>query len=364
MASGAAGLPTLALSALAHLGLLGGLIAILGPRLLRHPERRHASFLWALLALAALVAGFYADALRGVPPARWLHGTLGVLMILVVLAMSRISMRIVNSAIEELGIAGVEYRARPPRRNLAMFCIGLYTAAEFFAPGARIGGWLALAAAASVLNLGNDWHVGRALLRRWPLMLYAVYLLMAAGYGLMGLALVGGGTGFGAGRHLLTVGALGLSVFVVICIAGRNHSGHRLDERPWVPVGALLLAAAALARAAAAWAGPGAPAWMGAASLAWAAAFALCLGCLGPLFLRARTDGGSACAGPHGEVSSGGGAARGAALAPRDSRVICRLGFPQPRGRAPARGAARRPAPRSVEIGNCAGVTRRNNFLP
>jgi len=297
-ASGVAGAPALAVSGLAHLGLLAGLLGVLGPRLLRDPERRHVSFLWALAALALLVAGFYADALRGAPPARWLHATLGAMMVLIVLAMSRISMRIVNSAIEQMGVTGVEYRARPPRRNLAMFCIGLYTAAEFFAPGARIGGWLALAAAAALFNLGNDWHVGRALFRRWPLMLYAVYLLMAAGYGLIGVALVADGAGFGAGRHLLTVGALGLGVFVVICIAGRTHCGRELDERAWVPAAALLLVAAALARAGAAWAGPDGVVWMAAASLAWAVAYALGLAYMGPLFVGARADARSGCAGP------------------------------------------------------------------
>jgi uncharacterized protein involved in response to NO len=124
-------------------------------------------------------------------PARWLHATLGVLMMLIVVAMSRISMRIVNGAIEEAGVANAtaEYRARPPRRNLAIFCIGLYTAGELLAARQRgSAGWLALAATAALCNLLNDWHVGRALLRRWPLMLYGVYALMAAGYAVMGLA--------------------------------------------------------------------------------------------------------------------------------------------------------------------------------
>lgn len=296
--SGVAGEPALVVSALAHLGLLAGLVAVLGPRLWRDPERRHLAFLWALVVLGALLAGFYADALRGMHPVRWLHATLGVLMILVIVAMSRISMRIVNAAIEQAGVAGVEYRARPPRRNLAMLCIGLYTVAVFSDPGGRIGGWLALAAAAAILNLGNDWHVGRALFRRWPLMLYAVYLLMAGGYGLIGFALVGSGEGASAGLHVLTVGALGLGVFVVICIAGRSHCGLPLDERPWVPAGALLLVAAASARAAAAWAGADALIWMGAAVVAWAVAFVLGLGRLGPLFIRPRADGRSGCAGP------------------------------------------------------------------
>lgn len=83
-------------------------------------------------------------------------------------------------------------------------------------------------------------------------MLYSVYVLMAAGYATMGLALILDGTGFSAGRHLLTVGALGLNIYVVMCIAGRIHCGYALGERRWVPIGALMLVAAALLRAASA----------------------------------------------------------------------------------------------------------------
>ena len=298
--SGLLGASALAVSAAAHLGLLGYLAALLAPRLWRDPERRHLAFLWALAALAACVAGFYLDALLGEHPARWLHAALGVLMMLIVVAMSRISMRIVNAAIEERATdpaTSVEYRARPPRRNLAIFCIGLYTLVELLAPGARIGGWLALAAAAALLNLLNDWHVGRALFRRWPLMLYGVYVLMAGGYALMGAAIVLDGGFFSAGRHLAAVGAMGLAIYAVLCIAGRMHCGLPLDERLWVPTGAWLIVAGALLRAATALPGAPAAALLGLAGLAWGAAFALYAWRMAPLFLAPRADGGSGCEG-------------------------------------------------------------------
>ena len=45
--------------------------------------------------------------------------------------MSRISMRIVNNAIDAVGGDREPYLARPPRRNLAILCIALFTLAEF-----------------------------------------------------------------------------------------------------------------------------------------------------------------------------------------------------------------------------------------
>lgn len=295
-------------AALLNTGFAVALLAVVAPRLLRDPERRHLGFLWGLAAMALALVGFYADVLRGEYPMRWLHGAISVMMALVVVAMSRISMRIVNDALDARRAAtGDEleaYRARPPRRNLAIFAIALFAAAEFLAPQAAVAGWIALAAAAAVLNLLNDWHVGRALLSRWAFMLYAVYWLMAAGYALIGLALLGLPLPPSAGRHLLTVGSMGVSILAVLCIAGRTHAGLALDARPWVPLAAALLTAAALLRALAGWPGLPAPALLLASGLAWGGGFGLALAYLGPVFLRRRSDGGSGCEEPL-EVPAG-----------------------------------------------------------
>jgi uncharacterized protein involved in response to NO len=297
--SGMLGTAALAVAALAQLALLGGIARLTAPRLWHDPERRHVAFLWALGGLAACVAGFYHDALSGAHPARWLHATLGVFMMLIIVALSRVSMRIVNAELADAGVADVEYRARPPRRDLAIFCIGLYTAAEFLAPGARLGGWLALAAAAALFNLMNDWHIGRVLFRRLPLMLYGVYAFMAAGYATMGAALVfetgAIAGGFSAGRHLLTVGALGLAIYAVMAIAGRAHCGKPFETRLWQPTGAALLALAAIVRALSAWPGADAPALLAAAGLLWTAAYGLFAWYMAPLFLAPRADGLSGC---------------------------------------------------------------------
>ena len=229
----------------------------------------------------------------------WWNALVGAWMALIVIAMSRISMSIVNASIDELAARQGEelapYLARPPRRNLALLAMGLFTLAEFWQAGGPVSGWLALAAACALLNLLNDWHVGRPLLRRWPLMLYAVYLLMAGGYALIGVAVLSGAFSPNAGLHLLTTGVLGLSIYVVICIAGYTHSGLEEGARAWVPLGAMLLVASALLRVAAyAWQ---AQAMMGAAALLWGAAFALQSAHMLPVFWRPRADGAGGCDG-------------------------------------------------------------------
>ncbi|AGA32293.1 NnrS protein involved in response to NO [Thioalkalivibrio nitratireducens DSM 14787] len=284
-------------TAVFEVALLAALLAIVAPRVLADPERRHTAFAWAVLALLLVVIAFHWEALHGRYPMRWLLVASGVLMTLIVLAMSRVSMRIVNDEIERAGISGTEYLARPPRRNLAILCIGLYTAAEFAAPLHPVSGWLALAAAAALLNLTNDWHIGRALRQPWVWMLYSVYWLIALGFAAMGIAILGGMPGWlGAGRHLLLVGALGVAVYLVMNIAGRIHSGLPLERGIVLPLAVLMLLTAAGMRAAMALG------WhfqmtLIASLLCWSLVFGWYLLRFGPLFLRPREDGQEGCAG-------------------------------------------------------------------
>jgi uncharacterized protein involved in response to NO len=141
----------------------------------------------------------------------------------------------------------------------------------------------------------NDWHVGRALFTRLPSMLYAVYWLMALGYAALGIALMTGFFGTSVGRHLLAAGAMGLSIYSVLSIAGRIHGGHPLDERAWVPAGAALVIVAALARAGAGIPGLPAVALLYLAAAAWIAAFGLYLLRMLPVLATARSDGGRGC---------------------------------------------------------------------
>jgi uncharacterized protein involved in response to NO len=117
------------------------------------------------------------------------------------------------------------------------------------------------------------------------------------GYALMGWALLTGGPGVMAGRHLLTVGTIGLAIYAVICIAGRAHCGLAIDERAWGMWGAGLIALAALLRAGAVWVGEYSVAWMALAGLCWMAAFGLLCIFIAPVLLRAREDGLWGCEG-------------------------------------------------------------------
>ncbi len=285
------------LTAICELAFVAGIILLIAPRIWRDPGRRQLSFLWALIALFAVTLGFYIDIWRCFYPMRWLWLCSGLMMVLIIVAMSRISMRMVNSAIEEAGIDDIEYRARPPRRNLAIFCICLYSGVEFLVPQHPVSGWVALAASAALFNLTNDWFVGRALLRRWVLMLCSAYAFMALGYGVIGLSILGDGLWVSAGRHLLLVGAIGVAVFVVMNIAGRVHTGVPPDERWWVPFAGCLFTAAALSRVATPLFGSDIRVPLAIAALCWITAYALHAVFHWPTLTGPRMDRQTGCAG-------------------------------------------------------------------
>ncbi|MBK6714977.1 MAG: NnrS family protein [Burkholderiales bacterium] len=313
VASQWAGPVALLLGALGWTALLLGTLAWAAPRLWRDPARAQLAFGWALLALTAVVLGWHVDAWRGAPLSRWLDALLGVQMALMVVALSRISMRIVNRSLDDLHAAqrraglpvgDTVYLARPPRRQLALITIGLFTATQWAAPGERVTGWLALAAAAALAHLLNDWHVGRALLHRRPLMLYAVYVSMALGYTGLGLGALAGQAGWtSAGRHLLAVSAFGLGILAVFAIAGRTHAGWPDERRAWLPAAAAALLLAGAARAGAAF-GLAPVMLLVVAALAWLAAWGAVAVWLLPLWQAERPDGRRGCDEPD-EAGSG-----------------------------------------------------------
>ena len=307
------GLIGLWLAALFNLALWGWLLVEVWTRVARDPGRRHLSFAWALGTLMLLQAGFFISIARNMNALVWLHAAVGIMMVLIVIAASRVSMAVVNRLIEQ-GRPGdpepgdIGYLARPPRRNLAIFTICLCSAVEFVLGHDIITGWTALAASAAMLNLLNDWHIGRALFTRWALMMYACYWLIAIGYTLMGAAWLGAPLQTSAGRHLLMAGAMSLSIFTIMAMVGRIHAGLWLDRRPWLPVTAVVLVLAALLRASAgmsfalSWAQ-----WLLIVSgLLWAGCFAVYLLMTWPVLAKARADGLSGCEEPLGRSGNHG----------------------------------------------------------
>jgi uncharacterized protein involved in response to NO len=295
---------SLAAQALAGLGwaaLLLALLAVAGPRLWQAAGGRHRAFVPALALVTLAVVLTQADVARGLGATRGLRLVLASYLVLVVVALARISMRIVNDAIaqaQRAGRADAErvYLSRPPKRQLVVSCVLLHAAVEWAWPGHAALPWLALAAAAAWLHLLGDWHVGRALLQRWALALYAVPLGVALAYAALGLSpWLGGPALASAARHGLLIAGFALPILLVLCIAGRAHVGLAPLSGIGFPLAVVATLGAVLARASMAFGN------VLAASVAlvlWLAVWSWVLRVLAPAWWRPRADGGWGCDGP------------------------------------------------------------------
>lgn len=220
-------------------------MVIVIPRLISPLGRTQRGFGWSLFLLFVIVMGYHSSIILKQNPLPWLRLSVGLWMILIIISMSRVSMRIVNSALDIYPDIEKRYIARPPRRNFAIVCIVLYSLSEFFLGNSYVQGWFALSAMASIFFLMNDWHLGRVLFNRWVILLYSVYWMMGIGYGLIAYSLFFDNSLLSSSKHILFIGAIGISILMVMIISSRSHSGLVLDERGWVPIAIVSLVASA-----------------------------------------------------------------------------------------------------------------------
>ncbi len=281
--------------ALIHLGYMLILLWLVYRPILTDPLRQHWGLLWAALLLTGLQGWFFAA------KSGWVHTDAlailklasGAFMILVLLVIRRVNTGIINKLFEQWQVDDV-FLARPPRYNLAIFTVALFSMIEFLLPGNAILGWLGLACAAALLNLLNDYlETDTPVLLRHPIWaLWGIPLLMAAGYALMGIGYLNDDLyGIQHFRHFLTTGALGLSYLLVLMIVALEHTGRIQTHRWPFTLAVLLIWLATLLRGLIPFAPQYTQAFYLWSALLWAGAFAVYLWQYAPLLWQPRADG-------------------------------------------------------------------------
>jgi len=217
------------------------------PALLSEGGRRHLSIGLVLLAFVLVQGVFYMGwlwpGLLLLPPLVLLNTAVNILLVLIALTASRIVRVVALAATKETGQAGL-FRLTPAREYLAITALIAYVVADMLAPGHPVTGWIALAAAAAQADRLSEWPWGKAIGRLYLLLLTTAYCWMVAGLVLVGVsALIDSLPGY-AGRHALSVGAVGTAILAVFCIAGLRHTGRALllPKIIWLALVMLVLA--------------------------------------------------------------------------------------------------------------------------
>lgn len=238
--------------ALTNIPLLVWLLALVGKPIFTDPLKRNISLVAVFISIILIQIWFF------VSLAGWvktdfmsiLKVALGAFMVLELLVLRRVNTEAINEWLEKQSIDDT-FIAKPPAYNIAIFSIIIFTIVEFFFPQNSVLGWIALAASAAILNTLNDFFMDEVniVFKPYILPLFLILVLMAVGYGLMGLAYLHDGIhGINHFRHFLTTGVIGLSFFMVMVIVGTIHTGRELETSRWVAIGVVLIIVATLVR--------------------------------------------------------------------------------------------------------------------
>ena len=208
-------------------------------------NKRHISLAFTLVAILIIQTMFFLSVANiiTIDTHSILILSLGAFIVLILLALRRINMEAINELLEQENIDETFY-SRPPRYNLAIFCVLFYTAVEFLYPNNSILAYLALACMASILGILNDFVLkdNNILLKPFIIYLMSIVVMTALGYGFLGFDYLNEKiNAINHFRHFLTTGTFGLVFFIVMIIISTIHTGRKIFTNNWLHLGVFLI---------------------------------------------------------------------------------------------------------------------------
>lgn len=234
-----------------NLGMLAWLIWFAKDAVLDRLQR-HASLGYALVAILAIETWFFASqaGFASTDSMSILKVAIGAIVVLILLALRRVNMEAVNELMEDKGIDDI-YISRPPKTNLAIFAVILFTIVEFLYPQSSALGWLGLAAGAAILAITGDYILKDEFILNQSYVLYlaSTFVMFALGYALMGWDILNPDIyAINHFRHFITSGGIGLSYLIVMIIIGWIHTGRHLTSSIYTHLMIILMIVATLMR--------------------------------------------------------------------------------------------------------------------
>ncbi|PHS57186.1 MAG: nitrite reductase [Sulfurimonas sp.] len=215
--------------------------------------QRHASLGYTALFLFIVEVWYFASqaGYASTESMDILKVALGLIVILVLLALRRVNMEAINELMEDKGIDDI-FLSRPPKTNLAIFSLIVFTIVEFLYPQNSALGWLGFAVAAAILGITSEYKLKDEFILNQPYVLYlgSIYVLFSLGYFMMALDLLNPDiNGIKHFRHFITSGGIGLSYIVVMLIISWVHTGRKLTSNIYTHIMVMLIIVATFMRA-------------------------------------------------------------------------------------------------------------------
>lgn len=235
-----------------NIGLTIWIITFVIKPIFQDVNKKHISLAFALFAILFIQILFFlsvADILD-IDSYSILLLSLGFFIVLMLLALRRITMESINELFEAQNIDETFY-AKAPRYNLAIFCLITYTIIEFFYPNNSILAYLALACFASILNIINDFILkdNNILFKPFVIYLMSIFVITALGYLFLAYDYLNDEIyAINHFRHFLTTGTFGLVFYIVMMIISTIHTGRKIFTNFWLNLGVVLIIIATFIR--------------------------------------------------------------------------------------------------------------------
>ena len=240
------------LVAILNISLTILIISLIAKPVFADINKRHISLAFTLLTILIIQTMFFLSVsnIITIDTHSILILSIGAFIVLILLALRRINMEAINELLEQENIDETFY-SRPPRYNLAIFCVMLYTAIEFLFPNNSVLAYLALACMASILGILNDFILkdNNILFKPFIIYLISILLMTSIGYGFLGFDYLNEDiNALNHFRHFLTTGTYGLVFYIVMIIISTIHTGRKIFTNIWLSIGVLSIILATFIR--------------------------------------------------------------------------------------------------------------------
>ena len=240
------------LVAILNISLTIWIISLIAKPVFADVNKRHISLAFTLLTILIIQTMFFLSVsnIITIDTHSILILSIGAFIVLILLALRRINMEAINELLEQENIDETFY-SRPPRYNLAIFCVMLYTAIEFLFPNNSVLAYLALACMASILGILNDFILkdNNILFKHFIIYLISILIMPSIGYGFLGFDYLNEDiNALNHFRHFLTTGTYGLVFYIVMIIISTIHTGRKIFTNIWLSIGVLSIILATFIR--------------------------------------------------------------------------------------------------------------------
>ncbi|WP_418186163.1 NnrS family protein [Aliarcobacter vitoriensis] len=218
----------------------------------KDPNKKHISLVFSMASIVIVQIVYFLSVagIVDINSYQILLLSLGLFLVLILLALRRISMESINELLEKQQIDEI-FLAKSYRYNLAIFCIILYSFIEFFYPNNSTLAYICFACTASILALLNDFVLkdNNILLKPFVLYIVSTIVMTAVGFLFLGFNYLFELNVLNHFRHFLTTGTFGMVFYVVMIIVSTIHTGRTIFTNWALTLGLILIILATFIRA-------------------------------------------------------------------------------------------------------------------